>query len=83
MQVLEGSCLQPPLEFGHFASPEGRTENTPGLQAWEGLRKENRPERAADFRALFPKENLRQTRLDNILRNYESLLAQKSAGTIR
>jgi len=26
-----------------------------GLQAWEGLRKENRPERAADFRALFPK----------------------------
>jgi hypothetical protein len=39
-----------------FKSPEGRTENSPGLQAWEGLQKENRPERAADCRALFPKK---------------------------
>ena len=40
-----------------FQPPEGRRENSPGLQAWEGLRKQNRPERAADFRALFPKGN--------------------------
>jgi hypothetical protein len=31
-----------------FQSPEGRTENSPGLQAWEGLEKENRPEKAAE-----------------------------------
>jgi hypothetical protein len=27
-----------------FQSPEGRTENSRGLEAWENLRKENRPE---------------------------------------
>jgi len=58
-----------------------------GLEAWEGLRKENRPEstpsppcgrfsasafgkdcltRAADFRALFSRDDLRQKRLDGI-----------------
>jgi len=37
-----------------------------GLEAWEDLGKENRPERAADFGALFPKGNLRQKRLDGI-----------------
>jgi hypothetical protein len=39
-----------------FKAPEGLTENSPGLQAWDGLHKENRPERAADCRALFPKK---------------------------
>jgi hypothetical protein len=33
---------------------EGRKQNSPGLQPWEGGPKENRPERAADRRALFP-----------------------------
>jgi hypothetical protein len=71
----------------YVPTPEGRTENSPGLEAWEGLRKENRPEstsspprgrfsasvfrkdcltRAADFRALFSRDNLRQKRLDGI-----------------
>ena len=36
-------------------SPEGRTQNSPGLQPWEGAGKENRPERAADYPTLFPK----------------------------
>ena len=66
-----------------FQSPEGRTENSPGLQAWEGLRKENRPERAADFRALFPRGNPSPKATRWHFRNYESLLVQKSAGTIR
>ena len=49
-----------PLEFWTFScvcfrSPEGRRENSPGLQPWEGLRKESRPERAADFRAYSQK----------------------------
>ena len=38
-----------------FQPPEGRRENSPGLQPWECVRKEKRPERAADCRALFPK----------------------------
>jgi hypothetical protein len=38
---------------GHYGSPEGRKQNSPGLQAWEAVPKENRPERAADYRALF------------------------------
>ena len=78
-----GAACSPRWSLDILHRPKGETENSPCLQAWEGLRKENRPERAADFRALFRKGNLRQTRLDNILRNYESLLAQKSAGTIR
>jgi len=36
-------------------TPEGRRENSPGLQPWECVRKEKRPERAADCRALFPR----------------------------
>ena len=59
-----------------FQSPAGRTENSPGLEAWEYLRKENRPERASDFWALFPKGRLRQKPLDGIPE-------KKSAGTIR
>ena len=33
---------------GCFQPPEGRRENSPGLQPWEVARKENRPERATD-----------------------------------
>jgi hypothetical protein len=50
MQRPETRELQAaPPEFwtfscGCFQSPEGRRENSPGLQAWEGLRKESRPE---------------------------------------
>jgi hypothetical protein len=81
-----GRCKQRPLQFGHFLvcvfqSPEGRTENSPGLEAWEGLRKEDRPERAADFRALFSRDNLRQKQLDGISQTtnlfwYKNLRAQ-------
>ena len=56
---LEDALLATPAAVWTFScvfqSPEGRTENSPGLQAWEGLRKENRPERAADFRAFILK----------------------------
>ena len=67
-----------------FQSPEGRTENSPGLEAWEGSRKENRPERAADFRALFSRDILHQDRLDGILETtnlfwYKNLRAQLGA----
>jgi len=44
------------LQFGHFESPEGRKQNSPGLQPWEAVSKGNRPERAAEGRALFPKK---------------------------
>jgi len=59
-----------------FQSPEGRKQNSPGLQAWEGLRKENRPERAADFRALFQKVTFFKS--DSM-----AFQKQKSASTIR
>jgi len=32
------------LELQAIASPEGRKQNSPGLQPWEGVGKENRPE---------------------------------------
>ena len=38
-----------------FQAPEGRTENSPGLQPWEDGPERNRPERAAEGRSLFPK----------------------------
>ena len=78
--------------FRGYQSPEGRTENSPGLQAWEGLRKENRPERAADLRALFSRDNLRQKRLDGTSETtnlfwYKNLRAQlvgaKETGPIK
>jgi hypothetical protein len=91
-----GRCRQSPVQFGHFLvcvfqPPEGRTENSPGLQAWEGLRKENRPERAADFRALFSRDNLRQNRLDGIsettnlfwYKNLRAQLGAKETGPIK
>jgi hypothetical protein len=87
-----GRCRQSPVQFGHFLvcvfqPPEGRTENSPGLQAWEGLRKENRPERAADFRALFSRDNLRQKQLDGISETnlfwYKNLRAQFRAKETR
>jgi len=59
-------CAVWTFSFCVSQSPEGRTENSPGLEAWEDLRKENRPERAADFGTLFPRGNLRQKRLDGI-----------------
>jgi hypothetical protein len=34
-------------------SPAGRKQNSPGLQPWEDVL-ENRPERAAEWRASFP-----------------------------
>jgi len=88
-----GRCNQRPVQFGHFLvcgfqPPEGRTENSPGLQAWEGLRKENRPERAADFRALFSRDSLRQKQLDGISETtnlfwYKNLRAQFRAKETR
>jgi hypothetical protein len=67
-RLLEGSCLQlpgfagvaanAPLEFDHLASPEGRKQNSPwpeSIRAWENDPRGNRPEGAAERRALFPK----------------------------
>ena len=49
-----------------FQSPEGRKQNSPGPSGLGKLRKENRPERAANFWVLFPKDNVRRKRLDDI-----------------
>jgi len=38
-----------------FQSPEGRTENSPWASALGKRTRQNRPERAAECRALFPK----------------------------
>jgi hypothetical protein len=86
-------CKQRLLQFGHFLlsvfqSPEGRTENSPGLEAWEGLRKENRPERGAEFGALFSRDNLCQKQLDGISETtnlfwYKNLRAQLGAKETR
>jgi len=50
--------------FAHSESPEGRKQNSEGLQPWEGEQPENRPERAADRRALFPE--ITRKRLDGV-----------------
>jgi hypothetical protein len=31
----------PAPQFGHFPSPEGRKQNSPGLQPWEGVPKQS------------------------------------------
>ena len=71
MIVLGGAHFRAKVlgpQFGHFESPEGRKQNNPDLQAWEGTPKENRPERAADYRAVFPEITfvVRRKRLDEI-----------------
>jgi hypothetical protein len=66
-----------------FKSPEGRTENSPGLQAWEGLQNENRPERAADCRALFPKKTFVESKSIGVSESYESLPGTKVQGDVR
>jgi hypothetical protein len=54
-ETSTGSVESLPLELGKLASPEGREQNSPGLQPWEAVRKRTRPERAAENGALFPK----------------------------
>jgi hypothetical protein len=36
-----------------FQPPEGLKQNSPGLQPWEGVPKENSPERAADRQTII------------------------------
>jgi len=42
-------------QFGHSASPEGRKQNSPWALALGRRHRQDRPERAAECRALFPK----------------------------
>jgi len=50
---LEGRCWQRQLQFGSFLacvfqSPEGRKQNSPGLQPWERDAQRNRTEKASE-----------------------------------
>jgi hypothetical protein len=55
---LEAASLAVPLESSRFNRPKGENRTAQGFSPGRAHRKEDRPERAADYRALFPEIRL-------------------------
>jgi hypothetical protein len=75
----EGSCLQLPLQFAPFYRPKGEKRTAQAFRPGN-VPKRNRPERAADCRALFPKKNVRRKQVAGVSAAYESLPGTKVCG---
>ena len=65
------------LQFGHFASPKGRKQNSPRASALGRRPRENRPERAAEGRGLFPKKTFVQEPLTRPILSAKAIFFDK------
>ena len=69
-----------------FSSPEGRTENSPGLSALGRHPQRNHPERVAEWRASFPEITFVESdsiRISSESRNGRRSFVEKTVCTIR